>query len=234
VTVTLVIVGGQAQVQRATRGGAPVRDAACTLHVVPVPITPELPALGLPPPPSDDASPFWLFCGGALVEGFWAAPGDVIDLDALAAAEAARYVETVLGPSLSVAANPPAFALVGLRTWLWVDGWDGSTINVPVTAPWGASVTVTLALGQVDWQFGDGTSLTADLGRPWPEESATTHVYERLPEAGATPVSARVTIAASYSYAAVGPIGLAPLVTTVERSLPLRDAQAVVGRAGNT
>ena len=64
------------------------------------------------------------------------------------------------------AVNPPGAQLVGVATWLWVDG--------PWAAPLGdgirrgrSSATVTARPDHVVWDLGDGTTLTCDAGTPY-------------------------------------------------------------------
>ena len=63
------------------------------------------------------------------------------------------------------ALNPPTAQLVGVPTWLWVDGpWA----PVSATAAVGAvTATVTATPVEVVWDTGDGTTLTCDAGTPY-------------------------------------------------------------------
>lgn len=209
--------------------GSSTDPDACAYRVVPVPLGPDLPALSLPPPPSADALPYWLFCGDALVRGFWVPPDEMIDIDRIAEAAAERHVETVLAPGLGLDANPPGGALTGLATYLWVDGWDGTPIDIDPVEALGQRVEVRLWLERVDWNLGDGTTLTADLGRAWPQESTVAHTYLDRAPGDTTNVSARIVIAAEYRYGGSAPVPLAPLTVDQSLELDLREIQAVIG-----
>ena len=154
---------------------------------------------------------------------------------ALVAAEAERYVRTVLAPGLSIGTSPPANVLVGLSTWFWMEGWDGAPINVAVAAPWGATVNVELSLSDVRWDFGDGAApAEGDLGRPYPEESQIQHVYthrstSRTSPDGAYSVTASIQIDVRYWYEGMGPFGVAPLVQEHAQPVVVRQLQAVLG-----
>src|SRR3546814_1823970 len=87
-----------------------------------------------------------LFCNGTYYDQVWIGPDDIVDLDALAGGEAARYVEDVLAPGVSIGVNPDARGLVGLRSWFWVEGFDGAAVTVPVAAL-GLTVNVQLSMG---------------------------------------------------------------------------------------
>lgn len=231
ITVTLVRVGGTDIVTGISGGGGSGSSDpdACVPRLVPVPLDTDLPALGLPAVPAPGASAYWLFCGDALVQGLWLLPEDVVDVDALAASTAERHVETILAPALALDTNPPAGAVTGLPTHLWVSGWDGAPIDVPPVEALGQRVDVRLWLDRVEWTTGDGTTVTADLGRVWPEPSTVTHTYTDVPAGGATTVAARVVIGAEYRYGGGAPIPLAPLVVERSLDLPVRQIQAVIG-----
>ncbi|HSL59337.1 MAG TPA: hypothetical protein VK866_15930 [Acidimicrobiales bacterium] len=233
ITVSLGRISGReviADVRSSGGGGGSSADPnACVYRVVPVPLGPDLPSLSLPPPPSDEALPYWLFCGDALVRGFWVLPGDIVDIDGIAASAAERHVETILAPGLGLDANPPGGALTGLATYLWVDGWDGAPIDVEPVEALGQRVDVRLWLERVDWDLGDGTALTADLGRAWPDESTVAHTYLDRAPGDATTVSARIVIGAEYRYGGGAPVPLAPLTVDQSLELGLREIQAVIG-----
>ena len=206
----------------------------CTYRLVEIPYgTDAYYAIGAPP--STEAVPYWLYCGGAVVRAFWIDPSDIVDLADVARGEAQRYVETILAPSMSLGVSPPTFAVTGLPTWFWVDGWDGSDIAVPPINPFGETVEVFLRLESVTWDFGDGSPPAhADLGAAYPEESTVRHTYthrstsEATPD-GSYPLSASVTIAVSYRLdggpeQSVEP----PLDTTVGGDVIVRQVQAVL------
>jgi hypothetical protein len=79
--------------------------------------------------------------------------------------------------------NPPGAQLVGLATWLWVEG-DWSERTATATAS-GISATVHARPVGVDWDTGDGGHVLCDRGeeydtdRPARSQSSTcTHVYQ--------------------------------------------------------
>jgi hypothetical protein len=198
-------------------------------------VLPALEAIPIAEGVFDDAVAVQIRCGTAVVDERWVGTGDIVDIDAEARVQAQRYVETVLGPRLSLGTSPPANILVGLDTWFWLDGWDGAPIATTVTAPWGDAIDLELALERVVWNFGDGTSPTSgDLGLPYPAESTVRHVYTHRSTSrgnpdGAYRLEAQVRINVRYWYDGDGPFTVAPLQHAHAAPVIVRQLQAVIG-----
>lgn len=184
--------------------------------------------------PSEGAIPVQIRCGDAIVTDRWVEVADIRDVDAEASAAAQRYVETVLAPSLSLGSSPPENVLVGLDTWFWLDGWDGTPRRTTVTAPWGDSIELELSLIDVEWGFGDGSpTLRGGLGEPYPAESSIRHLYEvrstsRHSPDGAYHLTATVHIAVRYWYDGDGPFSVPSLSTTHLAPVVVRQVQSVL------
>ena len=129
------------------------------------------------PKPHPEAQLVLLLCNGNVVQPIWVAPEDIVDLDAAARNEAQRYIEDVLVPAVRIGVNPAARGLVGLDSWFWIDGFDGSVTAPPISA-FGLTIDVRMSSGTVSWDFGDGTVEPGDLGRPYPQESTVRHVHQ--------------------------------------------------------
>src|SRR5690606_20208194 len=99
------------------------------------------------------------------------------DLDEAARVEAERYVRDVLMPAVSIGVNPVAKGLVGLRSWFWIEGFDG-TVTAPPISAFGMTIDVRMSTGSVTWDFGDGTVEPGDLGRAYPAESTVQHAHQ--------------------------------------------------------
>ena len=56
---------------------------------------------------------------------------------------------------------------MGLDSWFWIEGFDGSVTAPPITA-FGLTIDVRMSSGTVSWDFGDGTVEAGDLGRAYP------------------------------------------------------------------
>ena len=98
------------------------------------------------PKPHPEARLALLLCDGAIVQPIWVAPDDIVDLDAAARNEAQRYIEDVLVPAVRIGVNPAARGLVGLDSWFWIDGFDGSVTAPPITA-FGLTIEVRMSSG---------------------------------------------------------------------------------------
>ncbi len=181
-----------------------------------------------------DHVPVRINCGFAEVDRRWIAPADIQDVDGEARRGAESYVDSVLGPRLSIETSPPANILVGLSTWFWMDGWDGAPLRTSVTAPWGDSISVEMTLDHVMWDYGDNTSpQRGDLGQAYPAESSVQHVYtdrstSRTNPDGAYQMSATVRINVRYWYDGGGPYSAGTIERTFSAPVIVRQLQAVI------
>ena len=71
---------------------------------------------------------------------------------------------------IGITPTPDGVGIVGLPTWLWVDGADATTFG-PITrtaTAGGVTVTATARVHEIVWDLGDGTQLTcATPGTPY-------------------------------------------------------------------
>src|SRR3546814_86189 len=167
VRVTILRMGGVDRVHSIAGGGSTPGGCSWTVQAGEVLGPDENVTAGTDP--DDMHTLYVLFCNGTYYDQVWIGPDDIVDLDALAGGEAARYVEDVLAPGVSIGVNPDARGLVGLRPWFWVEGFDGAAVTVPVAAL-GLTVNVQLSVGSVSWDFGDGTVESGSLGEAYPAE----------------------------------------------------------------
>lgn len=80
-------------------------------------------------------------------------------------------------PGIRISANPGR-GLVGLESWFWLEG--GGQPLTGSLARFGVRVDVQADPVSFEWDFGDGTvKTTRSAGRPYPQRSGVTHVYER-------------------------------------------------------
>ncbi|MHB8588121.1 MAG: hypothetical protein ACYDA0_04610 [Candidatus Dormibacteraceae bacterium] len=80
-------------------------------------------------------------------------------------------------PVLVMGVNP-AVGLTGLPSWFWLTGGNPRMPDATATAR-PLTVTVHAALAGVTWEFGDGLGYdSSDLGRPYPQPSDVTHIYQ--------------------------------------------------------
>jgi hypothetical protein len=133
--------------------------------------------------------------------------------------------------------NPPGEQLVGVATWLWVDGpWTPASATAQVA---GVSATVTATPVSVVWSPGDGTTVTCDgPGTPYDptrspadQRSSCTHAYGRSSAAlpgGAYALTATVTYEVTWSSStgAGGSLGSLTRATTVP--VVVEEAQALI------
>ena len=111
-------------------------------------------------------------------------------------------IDSVGPPPSTIRFNPESRGLVGIESWFWVEGYDGAPIVQTFVHPEfipPITVTIELTYQNTVWNFGDGSTATADLGRAYPAESSVRHAYDR--DSGSTPytVTATLTFGARYS-----------------------------------
>ncbi len=134
------------------------------------------------------------------------------------------------------ALNPPTAQLVGVPTWLWVDGpW----VPVSATAAVGAvTATVTATPVDVVWDTGDGTTTTCDAGTPYDptrppagQRSRCTHVFTRTSAGrpgGTYAVTATVTYEVTWSASSGGAGALGTLTRSTTIPVTVTEAQALI------
>lgn len=224
VRVTVTKAGGEYVVRAVSGGGSAAREG-CTWSLLFVPDLADAPygtSVGQRPDP--DARFAMLLCNGEIVRAIWVAPRDVIDLDAAAQTEAQRYVEEVLTPAISIGVNPAAKGLAGLRSWFWIDGFDG-TVTAPPIAALGVTIDVRMSTGSVTWDFGDGSVERGDLGRAYPEESSVQHAHR---DAGSYVVQAAISLVPEFRVNGGPWFTLPNLTTTASVTHEVQQRQAVV------
>lgn len=226
IRVTVLKTGGRYEIGEVRGSGGDRSGCRWSLRFGPG--LDDLPLFGENPgeKPHPEARLALLMCDAAVHGPVWVAPEDVIDLDALARQEAERYVEEVLRPDVSIGANPVGQGLVGLRSWFWVDGFAGSVTAPPITA-FGMTIEVRMAAGGVRWDFGDGTVVDGDLGRPYPEESTVQHAHQR---SGTYTVTAALDLVPEYRVDGGPWLALPNLTATASVEHPVEQRQAVVTR----
>ena len=172
VQVTIVKAGGSYSVAGVSGGGSD-EHVGCVWTVMFSPGLDDTPyGTSAGPMPTPDSKFALLLCNGSIVRAIWVQPDDIVDLDAVAEDEAQRYIEDVLVPSVRIGVNPEVQGLVGLRSWFWIEGFDGSITAPPITA-FGMTIDVRMSSGTITWDFGDGSVEDGDLGRPYPAESSS-------------------------------------------------------------
>ena len=176
------------------------------------------------PKPHPEAQIALLLCNGDPVRPIWVSPEDIVDLDAAARSEAQRYIEEVLVPAVRIGVNPAARGLVGLDSWFWIDGFDGSVTAPPISA-FGLTIDVRMSSGTVSWDFGDGTVEPGDLGRPYPEESTVRHIHQHD---GSFAITATIDLVPEYRVDGGPWLTLPNLEAVATTTHPVEERQAVV------
>jgi hypothetical protein len=224
VRVTVVVSGGVAVVG-SVQGGDSESHSGCVWRVELAPSLEDARyGLDVPPMPDPGARFALLFCGAILMRPIWIASADFIDLDAVAAAEAQRFVQDVLMPMVSIGVNPDSSGLVGLRSWFWIDGFTGSVQAPPINV-FGMTIDVRMTSRSVTWDFGDGETLEGDLGRAYPAESSVQHAHRR---SGGYRIAAAIHLVPEYQVNGGGWIPLPELTPAATTDLPVQEREPVL------
>ncbi|MFC5379365.1 hypothetical protein [Aquipuribacter nitratireducens] len=168
--------------------------------------------------------------------------GPVVDPAAVAAylfrQMAIRPVPVGMAPR-TVSDDADSLGLVGLPVWMWVDEVDAQSFGPASLSLSTGGVTVTLEAGveRVEWDMGDGTTVTCTTpGTPWTEERGATaspdcgHTYTTT-SAGlpgeAFPVTATSYWVANWS-ASTGPSGVLTQQLQATEQVHVGESQVVV------
>ncbi|MFP5328424.1 MAG: hypothetical protein ACLGHT_13180 [Acidimicrobiia bacterium] len=131
---------------------------------------------------------------------------------------AVESIDAVGPPPSTIRFNPESRGLVGVESWFWIEGYDGSPIVQTFVHPEfipPITVTIELTYQHTDWDFGDGATTRGDLGRAYPAESTVRHAYDR--SSGDTPYTVTATLVFTARYSVNG--GAWVDIGTVERNL---------------
>ncbi len=109
-------------------------------------------------------------------------------------------------PLPAPALNPPGAQLVGVPTWLWVEGaWQPISATAAVGP---VSATVTARPTGVEWELGDGTTESCGPGTPYDvtrapaeQHSDCTHVFTH---ASGSRAGGTYTVTATVTYEVAG------------------------------
>ena len=226
VRVIVIKAGGEHTVHSVS--GAAGEHAGCHWTLTFVPDLDDVPyGTSAGPQPHPDARFALLLCDGVIVQPIWVAPDDIVDLDAAAGDEAQRYIEDVLVPGVRIGVNPAAKGLVGLDSWFWIEGFDGS-IEAPPISAFGLTIDVRMSSGTITWDFGDGTVEPGDLGRPYPEVSSVRHVHQ---DEGTFTIAAVIDLVPEYRVDGGAWLTLPTLQAVATTDHAVEERQAVVSNA---
>lgn len=182
----------------------------------------------------DNQLPYLLWCSDELIGLVWVTLGEEGEPAGNVATPeevAMRLREQIPIPNVTIEMNPE-LGLVGVESWFWIEGYDGSPMTDSTDA-FGRLVEVEAEVLRYEWSFGDGSTLVGStIGSPFPERSDIRHVYERssLGHPSGYPVEVAFVFGVRYRVDGGGWIEL-PGITRVAQALyPVRESQAVIGR----
>ena len=174
--------------------------------------------------------PYLLWCGEEMRGLVWI---DTSEDDAATALDpetiAMHLRDEIPVPNVEIRINPGR-GLVGVESWFWLEGYDGSPIEDSTDA-FGQLVEVEARVKRYEWSFGDGDKMSARTpGRPYPHRSQVQHLYERssagLPSG--FPVEVGFVFDVRYRVDGGGWIEIPGISRVAETSYQVRESQAVI------
>jgi hypothetical protein len=177
-----------------------------------------------------DLFPFLLWCGEEMRGLVWIDTSEEDPATALDPETIALHMrDEIPVPSAEIRVNPSR-GLVGVESWFWLEGYDGSPI-VDSTDAFGQLVEVEARVTRYEWSFGDGGEIAARTpGRPYPHRSEIRHVYQRS-SAGIPsgyPVEITFSFDVRYRVDGGGWIELPSITRVADASYRVRESQAVI------
>lgn len=181
-------------------------------------------------------APYNLYCNGEWQGIIWIEiildeNGDPLPIPTTPQEVAERLRDQMLVPRATVGINPDR-GVVGVESWFWMQGYDGSLITDSTDA-FGYLVEIQARVSRYRWSFGDGTVVEGTSpGSPYPERSQVRHTYERS-SAGTTagyPVEATFTFQVRYRVDGGPWIGLPGISRNASAAYSVRESQAVIQR----
>ena len=174
--------------------------------------------------------PYFLWCGNEMRGLVWLDPnaggaGPALDPQTIAM----HLRDQIPVPNADIKINPNR-GLVGVDSWFWIDGYNGSPIEESTNA-FGQRVEVEASVTRYEWSFGDGETLVAKtVGRSYPHRSQIRHVYERSSAGLASGYQVEVSFSFSVRYRIDGGgwIELPGISRVAETAYPVRESQSVI------
>jgi hypothetical protein len=177
-----------------------------------------------------DLMPYLLWCGNDMRGLVWIGISGGSPPPALDPETVAIYLrDEIPVPQAEIKINPTR-GLVGVDSWFWLDGYDGSPIEESTNA-FGQRVEVEASVTRYEWSFGDGETLVAKtVGRSYPHRSQIRHVYERSSAGLASGYQVEVSFSFSVRYRIDGGgwIELPGISRFAETAYPVRESQSVI------
>jgi hypothetical protein len=179
---------------------------------------------------SEGLDPYFLWCGNDMRGLVWLDPnggGTAPPIDPQTVAMHLR--DEIPVPNAEIKINPTR-GLVGVDSWFWIFGYDGSPIQESTDA-FGQRVEVEARVTRYEWSFGDGETLVAKtVGRSYPHRSQIRHVYERSSAGLASGYQVEVSFSFSVRYRIDGGgwIELPGISRIAETAYPVRESQSVI------
>ena len=177
-----------------------------------------------------DLFPFLLWCGDEMRGLVWldmsgGDPAPALDPETIAM----HIRDEIPVPNAEIRINPDR-GLVGVDSWFWIEGYDGSPIEDSTDA-FGQLVEVEARVTSYEWSFGDGDTIMAKTpGRLYPHRSEIRHTYQGSSAglASGYPVEVTFTFEVRYRVDGGGWIELPVITRVAETSYPVRESQAVI------
>lgn len=209
-------------------GGAGGGGSTCAWSVVPYPYTGAEPPASVGEPPTPEHALYLVYCDGEYVVTQWLGPRDPTP-DAMVDSLLVQLVRDLPIGAPDIGVRPETRGVTGIPSLFWVEGYRGETITDGLSDDaTGITVEVEVVLGNVVWDFGDGTPVqAAGLGEPWPERSSVEHAYR---DRGDLTITVTLTLPARFRVNGGAWRGLEDITRTATIPYVVEEVQAVRNR----
>ena len=183
----------------------------------------DMPPSAIRGTPTPESQVYVVSCGTDYLALQWIGPRDLDDVAGPIAEELVRRL--TVAPS-NVDVRPDSRGVTGIPSMFWVEGYDANALTATESA-FGLTVTVTIQLVEVEWDFGDGSPVVqAGLGEAWPQRSSVQHNYRKA--SGGSPYAVTATLLFQPAYTVNGVAGpaLDPIQVPVTRDYVVHQIQA--------
>jgi hypothetical protein len=179
---------------------------------------------------SQGLDPYLLWCGNEMRGLVWLDPNAGGAAPAHDPQTIAMHLrEEIPVPNAEIKINPTR-GLVGVDSWFWIDGYNGSPIEESTNA-FGQRVEVEARVTRYEWSFGDGKTLESKtVGRSYPHRSQIRHVYELSSAGLASGYRVEVSFSFNVRYRIDGGgwIDLPGISRVAGAAYPVRESQSVI------
>ena len=175
--------------------------------------------------PGPEYTLYIVWCGTDYMGTRWLGPNDFVDGAVLPIVD--ELVRRVSVQPAGMNIRPDSRGVTGIPSLFWINGYGNAPLEASESA-FGLTVHVSVALVDVEWNFGDHTPVvSAGLGEAWPEKSSVRHTYRNVSASDGFHVVATLILQPSFDVNGFGGTALAPIRIPISRDYVVHEVQAM-------